>query len=74
MMTGLRALIIPAQSEAAVADILQTETAIRLLNLGASLFILNNGTSVLAIDRPAGAFCKAWGMGGRGLETTPCAA
>jgi hypothetical protein len=67
IMPGLRGLIIPAQSDESLADIMQTETAVRLLNLGASLYLLNNGTSVLAITKPAGAFAKAWGMGGRGL-------
>lgn len=74
-MAGLCSLIIPQSDEATVADILSTETALRLRDKGASLYLMADGkTSVLAIERPAGAFAKAWGMGGRGLGSAPCAA
>ncbi|HET6718356.1 MAG TPA: hypothetical protein VFH22_01835 [Rhodocyclaceae bacterium] len=74
-MAGLCSLIIPQNDVDTVEDILLTETAVRLLDKGAALYLMSDGkTSVLALDRPAGAFAKAWGMGGRGLEATPCAA
>ena len=66
-MPGLRAYYIPANSEDSLADLMQTDTAIRLLNLGASLYVLKNGTNVLALIKPKDAFTKCWGAGGRGL-------
>lgn len=56
-MPGLIGLII--QQHAELADILATETAQRLIARGASVYLINNGTSVLALDKPAGAFAKA---------------
>ena len=72
-MDGLCSLIIPQTDDATVADIMATETAQRLVDKGASLYFTRDGRNVLSIKRPEGAFCKAWGMGGRGLEA-PCVA
>lgn len=74
-MAGLCSLIIPQNDVDTVEDILLTETAARLLDKGACLYLMADGkTSVLALTRPTGAFAKAWGMGGRGLRSAPCAA
>ena len=74
-MGGLRSLIIPQSDDATVEDILQTETALRLIKKGAALYLLDDGrTNVLAMKRPAGAFAKAWGIGGRRLGEARCAA
>jgi hypothetical protein len=52
--------MIPQSDTATVDDILRTETAARLIDKGAALYLMSDGkTSVLALDRPAGAFAKA---------------
>lgn len=74
-MGGLRSLIIPQSDDATVEDILQTDTALRLIEKGASLYLLDDGrTNMLALKRPAGAFAKALGIAGRGRGETRCAA
>lgn len=54
---GLCLLIIPQDD--ALSDVLATDTAIRLIARGASLYCLRGGSCVLAITKPAGAFAKA---------------
>lgn len=47
------------EPEAEVRAAMRTPTAQGLLVRGAGLWICEDGTNVLAIDRPAGAFAKA---------------
>lgn len=69
MLTGL---IIPQTAE--LAEIMETRTAVRLIQRGASLWLLDDGqTSVLSVKKPAGAFAKAWGLADKGAGL-PCAA
>ena len=69
MLTGL---IIP--QTACLADVMETKTAQRLVDRGASLYLMADGTtSVLSIKRPEGAFAKAWGLADKG-EGLSCAA
>ena len=67
-MSRLCSLIIPQTDDETMADIMETDTARRLVEKGATLYLTKDGSNVLSIKRPEGAFCKAWGMGGRGLR------
>ena len=60
----LSALIIP--ESAMLVDVMETQTATRLINAGASLWLTTSGASVLSVARPAGAFSKCWGMAKKG--------
>ena len=54
---GVVGLIIPQEAE--LAAVLQTPTAHHLLDRGAGLYMLSNGSTILALDKPPGAFAKA---------------
>ncbi len=69
MLTGL--IIQPAAN---LADALRLPEAQDLISRGAGLYCLNNGSTVLAIHKPANAFAKAVAVRDLDPEVAPCVA